>query len=569
MNNQQFRNLVSNTPLRPRDGTNDTPNPSATPRALGSRSRASMPMTPRTVRGSDGNSFARQLAERNASSQPPRRFRSSAAPKGTKLAAGYRDRTLERVEAEQDGKAARIKALEEQMKLGQIDNQTFEQLRDQITGGDISATHLVKGLDRQLLERVRRGEDVLEPEAKKTEEGAMEPKPDVDDEFEKLEEKEVAPMVREKAVKRGDMAPPPPVAGTKRTRDAILAELKASRRAAAEAKAAAQPTLGPKFRKMGEIRETSRIERHERGREVLTTVDADGRVKRKVKKAKVDETDVSNRLLMPNKELTPLGMEVPDLPSAPSLMDEDDDIFEGVGHAYNPLGNTGDEDDSSSEKEDDEVQKVGKTEVDVSEPQNGSAASQPSALSSPASTTEPEPAPTPTVPPPAFAAVSEPPRTTTRNYFGDADSSTATAETAVAPVIDPTFLAALKRAGKMDALQSADVEGEDGEPDVNAVVEAERLKRRATMLASADRDMDDMDLGFGSSRFGDEEDAEGGPRIKLSKWKGTVGDDDDEDGKGPGKGGAKRKRGSKKRKGDKDSAADVLRVMEARKAAGK
>ncbi|KAK5013476.1 hypothetical protein LTR39_003629 [Cryomyces antarcticus] len=513
MNNQQFRNLVSNTPLRPRDGTNDTPNPSATPRALGSRSRASMPMTPRTVRGSDGNSFARQLAERNASSQPPRRFRSSAAPKGTKLAAGYRDRTLERVEAEQDGKAARIKALEEQMKLGQIDNQTFEQLRDQITGGDISATHLVKGLDRQLLERVRRGEDVLEPEAKKTEEGAMEPKPDVDDEFEKLEEKEVAPMVREKAVKRGDMAPPPPVAGTKRTRDAILAELKASRRAAAEAKAAAQPTLGPKFRKM--------------------------------------------------------GMEVPDLPSAPSLMDEDDDIFEGVGHAYNPLGNTGDEDDSSSEKEDDEVQKVGKTEVDVSEPQNGSAASQPSALSSPASTTEPEPAPTPTVPPPAFAAVSEPPRTTTRNYFGDADSSTATAETAVAPVIDPTFLAALKRAGKMDALQSADVEGEDGEPDVNAVVEAERLKRRATMLASADRDMDDMDLGFGSSRFGDEEDAEGGPRIKLSKWKGTVGDDDDEDGKGPGKGGAKRKRGSKKRKGDKDSAADVLRVMEARKAAGK
>ncbi|TKA76365.1 hypothetical protein B0A49_06093 [Cryomyces minteri] len=526
-------------------------------------------MTPRTVRGSDGNSFARQLAERNASSQPPRSFRSSAAPKGTKLAAGYRDRTLERVEAEQDDKAARIKALEEQMKLRQIDSQTFEQLRDQITGGDISATHLVKGLDRQLLERVWRGEDVLEAEAKKAEEGAMEPDPDVDEEFEKLEEKEVAPMAREKAVKKGDMAPPPPVAGTKRTRDAILAEFKASRRAAAEAKVAARPNLGPKFRKMGEIRETSRIERDERGREVLITVDEDGRVKRKVKKVKVDELDASNRLLMPNKELAPLGMEVPDLTPAPSLMGEDDDIFEGVGHAYNPLGDTGDEDDSSSEKELDEVQKVGKTEVDVSGPQNVSAASQPSALSSRASTTEPEPAPTPMVPPPALAAISEHPQITARNYFGDAGSSTATAETAVAPVADPTFLAALKKAGRMDALQSTDVESEDVEPDVNAVVKAERLKRRAAMLASADRDMDDMDLGFGSSRFGDEEDAEGGPRIKLSKWKGTVGDDDDEDGKGPGKGSAKRKRGPKTRKGDKDSAADVLRVMEARKAAGK
>jgi len=37
----------------------------------------------------------------------------------------------------------------------------------------------------------------------------------------------------------------------------------------------------------------------------------------------------------------------------------------------------------------------------------------------------------------------------------------------------------------------------------------------------------------------------------------------DEDGKGEGKG--KRKRGPKKRKGDSNSAADVLKVMAARK----
>ena len=47
------------------------------------------------------------------------------------------------------------------MKLQQIDRPTFERLRDDIIGGDINAVHLMKGLDFKLLERVRRGEDVL------------------------------------------------------------------------------------------------------------------------------------------------------------------------------------------------------------------------------------------------------------------------------------------------------------------------------------------------------------------------------------------------------------------------
>jgi hypothetical protein len=81
------------------------------------------------------------------------------------------------------------------------------------------------------------------------------------------------------------------------------------------------------------------------------------------------------------------------------------------------------------------------------------------------------------------------------------------------------------------------------------------------MLQQDDRDAQDMDMGFGSSRFADEEDFEE-KKVKLSEWGGK--DDDDEGGKGDAKG--KRKRGPKKRKGDVNSAADVMRVLERRKA---
>ncbi len=70
-------------------------------------------------------------------------------------------------------------------------------------------------------------------------------------------------------------------------------------------------------------------------------------------------------------------------------------------------------------------------------------------------------------------------------------------------------------------------------------------------------------MGFGSSRFADEEDFEE-KKVKLSEW-GKGGDDDGEEG---GKGKEKRKRGPKKRKGDSNSAADVMKVLERRKASG-
>ncbi|KAJ2970073.1 hypothetical protein NQ176_g8357 [Zarea fungicola] len=74
-----------------------------------------------------------------------------------------------------------------------------------------------------------------------------------------------------------------------------------------------------------------------------------------------------------------------------------------------------------------------------------------------------------------------------------------------------------------------------------------------------DRDAEDMDMGFGTSRYEDEEDFQD-QDIKLSAW----GDDDDGADGGQGGGGKKRKR-NRKRKGDANSAADVLRVMEQRR----
>ncbi|KAJ9649115.1 hypothetical protein H2199_001029 [Coniosporium tulheliwenetii] len=533
MNNDQFRRLVSDTPRR-QDGATSSPKPGATPGGLlGSRARSSIPMTPRTVKGSSGIDFARQLADRNAASQPVKKFRSSAAPKGTKLASGYRDRTLERIEDDEDDKAKRVKALEESMKLGQIDRATFEALRDQITGGDVGATHLVKGLDWKLLERVRRGEDVLSggnaAETKGKDEG-----PDVDEEFEKLEEREIAPMVKEKAEKKGEMAPPPPVAGVKRSRDAILAELKAQRKAAAEAKMAAQPQLGAKFKRVGEKTETSRIERDEKGREVLITVDTEGNVKRKVRKAKTEDPQVPTGLLMLDKDAKPLGMEVPELPPTP-VQEEDDDIFEGVGTAYDPLAGL-DEDDSASEAEDGEEE------------------------ASPSPSESPTASPPADMPPPP---IPHKPAAAPRNYFGSTTTST-TEETKYDVSKDPTILAALQKARKIDTSSFSTGSATTSHEETDEEREA-RLKRRAAMLASSDRDLEDMDLGFGSSRFGDAEDAEDGGKIKLSKWKGAGAEDGDDDGDGGERGGKKRKRGAKKRKGDKNSAADVMKVIERRK----
>ncbi|CCF32665.1 hypothetical protein CH063_05005, partial [Colletotrichum higginsianum] len=164
MNNEQFRKLLGADSVKPKSPSNAASQSSDSPAAsgaLGSRQRSSIPMTPRSVGGGNSrNEFARQLAARNQTTQPQKKFRTST-PKGSRLADGYVDRARERTdEEEEDDREKRIKALEEALKNEEIDQATFEKLSSEIAGGDLSSTHLIKGLDFKLLERVRKGEDV-------------------------------------------------------------------------------------------------------------------------------------------------------------------------------------------------------------------------------------------------------------------------------------------------------------------------------------------------------------------------------------------------------------------------
>src|SRR5687767_551500 len=125
------------------------------------------------------------MAERNQASRPEKTFKTSA-PRGVKFGSGYVDRAKERGDEEDDDREERLKALEKSLKDEEIDQDTYERLRFQIAGGDLSSTHLVKGLDFKLLKRIREGEDVY-GESKTESEAPEEPSEEVDDEFDKLE----------------------------------------------------------------------------------------------------------------------------------------------------------------------------------------------------------------------------------------------------------------------------------------------------------------------------------------------------------------------------------------------
>ncbi len=433
------------------------------------------------------------------------------------------------------------------VKLGQVDIATFESLRDKIVGEDIRDAHLVKGLDWKLLERARKGQvttaELLEPgTTKKVVEEAPVAKAEgeLEDEFEKLEGQEIQPLKKEEKIKKGEMAPPPTVAGRKRNRDEILRELKANRLAAAET--ARKPSLGPKFTKVGQAKERFRVEKDERGRDVLITVDENGKLKRKIKRAKEDESSMSD-LLMPNKDAKPLGMAVVPIVAPPADDDGGGDIFDDVGDDYNPLEGIEEESDSDESEESGKISEKDDRTKPSSSSNNNDGRSQ-----EPVPHEEPKPSPNP---PP----VSDDPKPKPKNYFNDnqtSPSSILSGPSNSNSLSDPTILAALKKASSIAPILN---------PSASTDEEAAKLARHKKMLESHDRDAEDMDLGFGSSRFDDAEDGEHN-RVKLSVW----GDDGDEEG-GGGKGGGreKRKRAPKKRKGDANSAADVLKVIERRK----
>lgn len=431
----------------------------------------------------------------------------------------------------------RIKALEESLKKEEIDQETFDRLRFEIAGGDLSSTHLVKGLDFKLLERIRKGENVYggnenEPDSdKEAEEGEGEiaEAEDVDEAFEELESTNIKAMAREKEAKKGQFATGGLKPGQKRTRNMILAELKAARDAA---NAKNKSALGDKFKKIGNkpAPGSSRIERDSKGREVLILVDEDGHEKRKIRKIQPQDEAKAREAMMPDKDAKPLGMEVPDI-YKPKPEEEDEkevDIFDDVGDDYDPLAGLGDDSDEDSDEDEGEITK------DTATPsERVDRAAMP--------------------PPPRPATTSEP-----RNYFKDAKTKLVSEETLQAPSMsDPAIAAAFKRAASLKAIPRP-----SDEDDEEARAKAERHRK---MLQNVDRDAEDMDMGFGMSRFEDEADLDDS-KVELSEWRN---DGDEKDGKGGGDGKAKRKRGGKKRKGDANNVADVMRVMDQRKTAGK
>ncbi|THC97748.1 hypothetical protein EYZ11_002795 [Aspergillus tanneri] len=538
MNNQQFRRLVLDNPSKPaRDVPRDASNtPTAT--SVGSRRHSSISMTPRSVTHVD---FARQLAEHRETDQPPaKKFKSSAAPKGTKLPAGYEDRaarlrttaTATATDATDSDLQKRVQALEEMVKLGQIDQTTFEKLRRELgVGGDVGSTHMVKGLDWELLRRVRAGEDVSKNPAppaassnKEEEWNKGEEEVDIDKELERVLEGKgqtglslpSAPKEMKKEKKKGSMAPPRPA---RMSRDELLQQLRESRRATTTEEAQPESVLGARFKKLGETPKVEKkrwVEQDTSGRrkEILQITDAQGKTKRKMRwlDAPKDSSNVATAvpgLLVPNKDAQPLGMEIPveiaaKAKAAEKQDEEEEDIFAGVGADYNPLGDLGEEDEEGSSDSDKDIP--------------GAAIS---------TTTAPQ-----------GTAVRP------RNYFSTStsDEPTEHIERSNPLATDPTLRAALKRAAALRPSEGG-VEGtEEGE------VDSETLLRRKRFLEEAQRrealDVMDMDLGFGSSRIEDEEDEEG---ITYE-----------------GRGGLKRKRGPKKRKGNKDSVSDVMQVLSGR-----
>lgn len=358
MNNQDFRKLLQS------DGTSasveirsDGRNANSST-APGSRNNPGISMTPRIVKGGSGHdSFAHQLASQRAANNSTKKFKSHKV-KGTKLAAGYHDRVADREQNElpHDARETRIRALEEQMKLGQISKETFEQLVDQITGGDVEATHLVKGLDRRLLARVRNGEDVLGSTPEKTEDvsnhrddGTI----DEDSALEVLEKAAVTPVARDSTQKKGEIAPlpPKPLTGVKRSRNEILAELRAMRETNRETQAVAESQAASGFKRVGDRHViqsgASKVERDKYGREVITTIDEEGNVKRKVRKvnptpAVEDPKNASLSRRGGSRKSAALGsdaymQDAQILANQDEDEEEDDDIFQGAGRDYDPL----------------------------------------------------------------------------------------------------------------------------------------------------------------------------------------------------------------------------------------
>ncbi|KAL1896618.1 hypothetical protein Sste5346_004653 [Sporothrix stenoceras] len=594
MNNDQFRKLAlgagassgsKNGASTSMNSSNNGATPGA-PRALGSRQKASIPMTPRYGSDVSRMAFAKQMADRynNGDDDKKKKMRTSN-PKGSKFAAGYVDRAKMRSEQETDenDRAVRLAALEELHKKGEVEQAVYEKLRFEIAGGDLSSTHLVKGLDFKLLNRVRMGEDVFGGEKKDDDdkEEDKEPAPpatDVDDEFEKIEGSEVQAVEREKAKKKGQYSTTTTAAaGQKRSRDQILAEMKAAREAAKQAKAAAsEPLLSSRFKKIGAPQTAgSRIEIDSRGREVLVIVDEDGHEKRKVRKTAPPAADGVDALKADGKVL---GMEVPEFyrkkqeAEAAAAAAKEVDIFDDVGSDYDPLAgmdsessdDDSDEDGKKTEKKQENEEKEDSRDAKRRRRSSTTSSREDGEASDTSSTSRDSRRRRRSTSRERRPAEPAKPR---NNYFGGSTLLSEQSSRGGPSLNDPSVLAALRKAKQMR-------EASESEAKSQALSkEAEREARLKKLMQSSDRDAEDLDMGFGTNRLEDTEDLDedrADRKERLSTWRGgaDAGGDDDDDEEGGSRGDkTKRKRGGKKRKGDGNNAEDVMRVLERRKEA--
>lgn len=529
MNNADFRSFLQQRSRRSDDDRLETAG-ATRPSALGSRSRPSMPLAPRSVRGaSSKTAYAHDVDQKRGAGSSEGTSATVRTLRGAKLPKGYVDRAQARRDREAGGQdtdqQTRIQALEEQHRLGHMDQATLLSLVQKIRGST-SPSNKLDDLRRRITTDSREGLNRVGSEA-------MGHSADVA--LEELEAREVVPVQREASSKQGSFAPRP-VNGVKRSRNDILAELRASRKAQEEQQG---QNLGESFSKVGASSHAGAptIEVDDKGREILITVDENGSVKRKVRKAKLAPSsmgveltgDLTPALPNTNKAVSQAQPDAATSISSPaehqSDADDDDDIFANVGDYYDPLGaGTSTGKTSDSEAEDEEPRSSAAADSKSIIPQTGGVISSGKASGG-----------------------------MTRDYFGTSQNKSPEPSPA-APFKDPTILAAIKRAARVSGLQEREGTEQTAKKQSTA---AERL------LSNQDRDFEDMDLEFGASRAIDEEDvAQESSRTKFSDWKGHDAElDTDKKDRG---GASQRKRGQKKRKGDKNSASDVLRVMNGR-----
>ena len=473
-------------------------------------------MTPRNLHG---QKYARdpfgKAGERQSDSnqEPPRKKPKTSVPKGSALASGYTDRAASRRDTEVpdvdvDDERKRLAALRDMLDTDQIDRATFNKLSYQIQGKDGKADSSTKGLDWTLLKRARRGSSGEE----------VEPTADVEAELDAALDHE--PNL-EQAIASERRDPDSSVVKDDATnavlsRDDILRRWKQNR--SGDSTQTQQPEveeLGDRFKKVINPKEKKRFVEivDGRRREVLLTTGKDGKPKRKVrwldKESKVDDSNPPPKQAQ-SKQPQPLGMNVPAelLAKQEALRaqqvaeeEEDDDIFADVGSTYDPLADIASSGDEGSNDEREAPEAPETLEKTVAGKR--------------------------------------------RNYFAAGSDEAAEEETDRSGATDPAIMAALKRAALLRVDEKSKETNEHAENANTHSVDDQRQKVLLEKLRQREADDSrDLDMGFGESRFGDDEE--------------EVWTEDKKSG---------RKRGPKKRKGDKDNVSDVMGVLAGRQKA--